>query len=545
MADQQALIEAGRRHLHLGEWPAARDQLRAALELGENADALAHLAMACWWLNDVEESMALQHRAHTIFKREGRLGPAAFSAAWIAVQYFGFQENQAAAEGWLAVGQSLLEEAGPCPEMARLMVMSTAVLSDLQVAKATIEQGAAIAKSFGDHDCELLAQSYLGLVLVSMGEIRGGLKLLDEALALCSAGECEELWIVGLIYCAMLAACERVSDFARAEQWCSVGGFVEKYRDCLFSATCRACYGGVLAARGHWDAAERELLEALHTFETGPRGQRIDALSRLAALRVRQGRPAEAALLLDGFEDHADAALAMAGLELMNGNPWQAVAILERRVAGLGEPHIQAAPLLALLVEALISAGATAKAQAAAERLSGLARLTAGRYLPGLAALATGRVIASAGGDPLPELEAALDHLQASAMPLEAAQARLSIARALVAETPDVAASEARRALAVFERLGAISEADAASSLIRSLGGGGRTGPKGRTPLTQREAQVLELLGLGLSNDELAARLFISRRTAEHHVSSILAKLELKSRAEAAAYAVRKDRVRN
>ncbi|GAC1508542.1 MAG: hypothetical protein NVS1B3_09870 [Candidatus Dormibacteraceae bacterium] len=545
MADQQALIEAGRRHLHLGEWVAAREQLRTALELGENADALASLAMASWWLNDIEKSMALQQRAHALFKREGRLGPAAFSAAWIAIQYFGFRENQAAAEGWLAVGQNLLAQVGPCPEMARLMVMGTAVLSDLQVARTTIEQAAAMAKNFGDRDCELLAQAYLGLVRVSLGEIREGLKLLDEALALCSAGEAEELWVVGLVYCAMLAACERVSDFARAEQWCSVGGFVEKYRDCLFSATCRACYGGVLAARGHWEAAESELLGALRTFESGPRGQRIDALSRLAALRVRQGRPAEAARLLEGFEDHPDAAFPMAALELKNGRPREAASILERRVAALGEPHIQAAPLLALLVEALVASGLSAKASAVADQLSGLAQLTGGRYLAGLAALASGRVIALAGGDPLPQLEAGLDHLQAMEMPLEAAQARLEIARALLASSPELAVSEARRSLAVFERLGATSDADAASALVRSLGGGGRTGPKGHGPLSQREVQVLDLLGLGLSNEELATRLFISRRTAEHHVSNILAKLELKSRAEAAAYAVRRDRVRN
>jgi DNA-binding CsgD family transcriptional regulator len=545
VADQQALIEAGRRHLRLGEWVAAKDQLRAALELGENADALGALAMANWWLNEVEESIALQQRAHSLFKHEGRLGPAAFSAAWVGVQYLAFHANQAAAEGWFAVGQSLLSEAGPCPEMARLIVMGTATSTDWQAAKATIEQGAAMAKRFGDRDCQLLAQGYLGLAQVSLGEIGEGIRLLDEAMALCTAGEVEDLWIVGLVYCAMLSACERVADFERAEQWCSVPGFVERYRECLFSATCRACYGGVLAARGHWEAAERELLGALRTFDAGPRTMRIDALSRLAALRVHQGRPGEAARLLDGYEDHPDAALPMAALELMGGRPRESAAILERRVAALGEPNTQAAPLLALLVEAMLAAGLNAKARAVADSLAALARLTGGRYLPGVAALAEGRVTASEGGDPLPELEAALDHLQAAEMPLEAAQARLAIARALVAETRDLAASEARRALAVFERLGAVSEADAASALIRSLGGGGRTGPKGRAPLSRREAEVLELLRLGLSNEDLAARLFISRRTAEHHVSSILAKLELKSRAEATAYAVRQDRVRN
>jgi len=125
-------------------------------------------------------------------------------------------------------------------------------------------------------------------------------------------------------------------------------------------------------------------------------------------------------------------------------------------------------------------------------------------------------------------------------MPFEAAKTRLLIATALAELAREAAIAEARAALAGLEELGAGPGADAAAALLRSLGvKAARSGPKGIGLLTKRELEVLELLGEGLSNPAIAERLFITRKTAEHHVGSVLSKLDLASRSQATAYAVR------
>ncbi len=96
-----------------------------------------------------------------------------------------------------------------------------------------------------------------------------------------------------------------------------------------------------------------------------------------------------------------------------------------------------------------------------------------------------------------------------------------------------------RDALAIFDRLGA---APAAAKLRRSMRMAGvRAVPRGpiagtranSAGLTRRQAQVLALLGEGLTNPEIADRLCISPKTAEHHVSAIMARFEAGTRRQA------------
>ena len=58
-------------------------------------------------------------------------------------------------------------------------------------------------------------------------------------------------------------------------------------------------------------------------------------------------------------------------------------------------------------------------------------------------------------------------------------------------------------------------------------------------PLTKREAEVLLLVAQGLSNQDIATKLYISDATVRSHVSSILSKLHLATRIQAALYALR------
>ena len=137
-------------------------------------------------------------------------------------------------------------------------------------------------------------------------------------------------------------------------------------------------------------------------------------------------------------------------------------------------------------------------------------------------------------------LETSLAEFARLGMPLEAARTRLLLAELDGEDSPEIAADEARVALTAFESLGAVRDADRAASLLRDLGvSASRAGPRRLQPLTKREQEVLGLLGEGLSNADIAGRLYISPRTAEQHVARILAKLGLDNRTEAAAEALR------
>jgi DNA-binding NarL/FixJ family response regulator len=372
--------------------------------------------------------------------------------------------------------------------------------------------------------------------------------LLDEALAAVAGHEVDDFFVLEEVFCQLFSACEHAHDVPRADQWMRVGEAIAARRNLpAVSAFCRTHYGGVLTTAGRWPEAEAALLEAVRQWSLGRRSWlRTGALIRLADLRVRQGRLEEAEQLLDGLdlEGDVDAARPFAAIHLARGETARAGDVLERALAQIDPRDTAAAPLLTLLVDVHIAAEHLDDADTAAADLAACAARHPGhQWLQAAAAMARGRVCLAAGtGDARACLREALAGFTRAQMPMERARSRLELANALLADQPEVALAEARAALEAFERLQAARDADAAVAVLRSLGVRTTTARQDGGPLTKRESEVLALLGHGLSNPEIAERLYISRKTVEHHVGNILAKLGLRSRGEAAAYATRADR---
>jgi DNA-binding CsgD family transcriptional regulator len=557
--DPGAALALGQAALAAGRWDDAREAFESALATRESAEACFGLAVAQWWRGENHACVVQAQRAYALFRRAGDVGGAVQCAVWLAMTYKANFGNVPAANGWSGRAERLLEGREPGPLHGWTWVARAYRLADLAAAADLTGRAHEVARAAGDVDLELVALSQLGLIRVGQGDGEAGFALIDEAVAAALGGEGSSLVTVVYTCCDMLQACELASDVERAAQWCAVAdGFAARYGCPFLYAECRIFYGSVLTASGRWADAERELTMGLHITAGACPGLHARALTRLAALRVRQGRLEDAARLLAGLgargDTQAEEAVSVAALLLARGDADAA----ERRLAPSLRPRRPAGvgllvPALDLLVDARLAAGDRDGARAAAAELEDLAATATGERIPAVAAAAAGRVAAALGDGPAAAdgLERALAAWVRLERPFEAARARLDLAAVLGPTRADVAVEHARRALETFTELGAAIDADRAAAVLRSLGVTARVRPKGAPgalgapggrgagPLTAREQEVLQLVGAGLSNPEIARRLHVSRKTAAHHVSSILTKLDLRNRAEAAAHAAR------
>jgi DNA-binding CsgD family transcriptional regulator len=533
------LVRRGWEALAEADWDVACSCFEQACALDESAEALDGLSRALHFQGDYARAIELTERAFAAYRQSDRLVEAADRARWLAFLHGAINSNMAAASGWMARAETLLADLDECAGHGWLALDRAPFTDDTADRERLAAAALAIARRFGDADLEYDALALLGESHVAAGRVAEGMRLIDEAMTAVSAGEVVGIVAVGDICCRLLSACEMVLDVTRAEQWMSVAGRFGAWSD-FVSPVCRTHYGGILIAVGRWAEAEQELLAAISTFENGYRGMRASPLVKLADLRVRQGRLDEAQRLLEGNESHPVARRASATIALARGEFALAEDLVQLCLDGEATSDLACAPVLELLVEIRLARSDVGAATEALERLAELAAGTGDGHAAAFAELAAGRVGAASGDEEAPKhLQAALRRFTALDLPLGAARAQLELARAIAQLAPEAAVAEARFALRRFERLGATGDADAAAGLLRQLGRSGRQWPKHHGALTKRETEVLALLAAGCSNAEIAERLYISRRTAEHHVAHILSKLGLRSRAEAAAYAVR------
>ena len=526
-----------------------------AVELAQQCLALedhpgAHLLLGgiAYWDDRLDDARIEFEGAFRGFHSAGLPGAAARAATVLAELHYGSLGNESAGRGWIVRAQRLLEDAGPCVEwgyweLAR-MACDRLDVDDLARSAARAME---IAREFGDPALELRALADSGLALVTQGQVRDGFARLDEALAALTSGEVQDAITIGIAYCSLLSSCDRAGEVARAEEWARLVHEQVldpgRQRPRVLGTHCELALGSVLVASGRMREGEAALLACLGPDATASIGHRRDATVRLAELRLQQGRVADAGELLAPIEDYVGAAGPLALVHLDRGEPALAVAVLRNAVKQLVGDVLRAAPMLDTLVDAELAAGDVDAAQQAQQLLDVLACASDSPVVGALASNAAGRLALAANDPPaaVAAFDAALTRLAGVERPLLAARIHLDLAAAQIAAGDDAAAvASARAAHAAARRLEAVTLADRAGAVLRGLGVAPPRAPRGPDlleGLTPREADVLDGLRRGETNAEIGARLFLAPKTIEHHVSRLLAKLGVKSRAAAAAIA--------
>jgi DNA-binding CsgD family transcriptional regulator len=305
--------------------------------------------------------------------------------------------------------------------------------------------------------------------------------------------------------------------------------------------------------RGYWSAALADASEAARLArETRLTPLLAFALSVLAHVEAAMGRRDDARR--DGRE-------AVQLAELIGGPAITVYGLNALALDALGAGEVEAANELydrvhrdtqklhtqrgivqfgADRVEALARAGRTDAAFQALEELAD--RLGGGRWA--LAALARCRGILA---DKTAEhhFQTALSHHEHDGQPFEKARTQLAYGERLRRDRRRADAREQLgEALSAFERLGAQPWADRARVELRATGGAAAGGDAaersavaaaGLEELTAHELQIARLVAYGMTNREVAGKLFLSPKTIEYHLSQIYRKLDLRSRTQLAS----------
>jgi DNA-binding CsgD family transcriptional regulator len=301
---------------------------------------------------------------------------------------------------------------------------------------------------------------------------------------------------------------------------------------------------------GEWDRASEVIddIDRLATEQTNPMGAAMGYALETMLLAYRAEFDRAAAVIRSlrelagaGVPSRAAGAIgdvAVAIVELERGDARAALAGLERRT---DMPMSGSMPPWDLVAkgEALARTGRSDEARAVAERLRSMTG--AATYTEAMADRITG--LAAAGATDPRQARGSLERARAAfaalGLPFEEARAGLELAELRLLPEPPETDGTARLSewQGRFERLGAARYAGRARRVLLALGHEvvADTRP---TDLTSRQLEIATLVAAGLSNAEIAERLFLSIRTVTSHLDHIYTRLGIGSRAALAAYVV-------